>query len=96
MDCQIAEVGTRVRDILFANLAGGVRNMPRGHDALDLTRMVQYCVERSSEGWMYPSQYEELLKRIGRPHHPNAANIDLAAFGRWRDIFVPRIRSHDS
>ncbi|KAL1608029.1 hypothetical protein SLS60_002968 [Paraconiothyrium brasiliense] len=81
-------------DIPFAQLADGVKNMPQGDDALDLTRMIQHCVQKPTEGWMYPSNYDILLEHLGGPKQLNAANMDRPIFARWQHVIphVPRTR----
>jgi hypothetical protein len=87
------ELGTDA-DIPFARLADGVKHMPQGDDALDLTRMIQHCLQNSSEAWMYPSNYDVLLAHLGGPKKPSAANEDSATFARWEHVIpqIPRPR----
>jgi hypothetical protein len=66
----------------FKNLAKGVRNMPEGDDALDLTRMVRYAVKFPQETWMYPRDYEKMLKMLGGPALIKREHCDSASFGR--------------
>ncbi|KAF9730853.1 hypothetical protein PMIN01_10811 [Paraphaeosphaeria minitans] len=77
-------------DIRFARLADGVRHMPAGVDALDLTRLVQHCVQNPSEEWMYPSNYNMLLAHLGGSKQPVAANMDRPIFERWEHA-IPHI-----
>ncbi|OAG06002.1 uncharacterized protein CC84DRAFT_1205641 [Paraphaeosphaeria sporulosa] len=79
-------------DVRFARLADGVKHMPDGDDALDLTRMIQHCVQNPSEEWLYPSNYDMLLAHLGGPTHPVAANMDRPIFERWEHVIphVPR------
>ncbi|KAJ4989684.1 hypothetical protein SVAN01_04901 [Stagonosporopsis vannaccii] len=69
--------------VSFRRLAENVRTMPEGDDALDLTRMVSYCVQNAGEGWRYPTDYEELLDLLGGPAKAEKENTDGAVFGRW-------------
>ena len=85
----VCEYGKKSEDVPFTQLAEGVKKMPQGDDALDLTRMVQYCVENPEEGWRYPTHYDELLRRLDRSP-PTAANEDREIFTRWKDI-VPHV-----
>lgn len=52
--------------ILFRDLANGVKLMPAGDDALDLTRCIQHCLNNPGQEWCYPRDYEELLDLL--PH----------------------------
>jgi hypothetical protein len=79
--------------ILFRSLATGVRRMPQGDDALDLTRMVQYCVQHPEEPWMYPQHYEALYRRIGGAAQIRKEHIDRAAFKRWEGKTAPPPRA---
>jgi hypothetical protein len=79
----------RVGNIPFASLAVDVRQMPRGDDALDLTRMVQHCVQHPEEKWLYPRDYQSLLNHIGGPAPIRRAHLDREAFGRWETEPVP-------
>ncbi|KAF2245321.1 hypothetical protein BU26DRAFT_521803 [Trematosphaeria pertusa] len=60
--------------------------MPRGDDALDLTRMVEYCVQHPVEGWEYPKDYEKLLGLLGGPQTVTPEHVDRAAFKRWEGV----------
>ncbi|KAH6629565.1 hypothetical protein C7974DRAFT_424587 [Boeremia exigua] len=75
--------------VSFRKLAESVRTMPEGDDALDLTRMVQYCVQNDEDGWRYPNDYEELLELLGGPKQVREANTDRAVFSRWEDRKAP-------
>lgn len=76
-------------DVPFKSLAADIRCMPQGHDALDLTRMVRYCVQRPGERWMYPSDYGRLLQRLGGPTSIRKEHYDRAAFKRWEHFAPP-------
>ncbi|KAF2127561.1 hypothetical protein P153DRAFT_424191 [Dothidotthia symphoricarpi CBS 119687] len=76
-------------DVSFGDLALGVRRMPEGEDALDLTRMVRYCIQNPNEKWRYPKDYVELLDLIGGPAQTHNGHTDRAAFGRWERITPP-------
>ncbi|KAH7351381.1 hypothetical protein BKA66DRAFT_516301 [Pyrenochaeta sp. MPI-SDFR-AT-0127] len=78
--------------IPFKSLNTGVRRMPTGYDALDLTRMVQYCVQNPSQLWLYPDDFEALLNRLGGPVVRRKEHLDRAAFDRWAHI-IPPLRS---
>lgn len=76
-------------DVSFTRLAENVRAMPEGDDALDLTRMVQYCLQHAEDGWLYPRDYEELLRSIGGPAQIRKENEDRAVLKRWEDKKPP-------
>jgi len=66
--------------IPFRDMATGVKIMPSGHDALDLTRCVQYCVKNNVSSWLYPQDFQNLVARLGgastvHPHHHDDAAI---------------------
>ncbi|KAF2676013.1 hypothetical protein K458DRAFT_469875 [Lentithecium fluviatile CBS 122367] len=61
---KIHEGGAFPPAILFADLAN-VRQFPVDADALDLSRMVQYCVEHPEEEWAYPNEYGLMLSLLG-------------------------------
>ncbi|KAJ4317461.1 hypothetical protein N0V94_004920 [Neodidymelliopsis sp. IMI 364377] len=75
-----AAPGVPAKSVSFENLAADVRTMPEGDDALDLTRMVQYCVRNLEDGWRYPEDYEELLELLGGPAEVQEDNTDGAVF----------------
>ncbi|KAH9880473.1 hypothetical protein IAQ61_000764 [Plenodomus lingam] len=80
---------TLAPDVPFRNLAMDVRQMPQGHDALDLTRMVQHCVQKSEKAWMYPSDYSALLDHLGGPTAVTPQHYDREVFKRWADVELP-------
>ena len=41
--------------------------MPEGDNALDLTRVVRYCIQNAEDRWEYPRDYEDLLNLLGGP-----------------------------
>ncbi|KAG9195386.1 hypothetical protein G6011_00507 [Alternaria panax] len=51
--------------ILFRDMANGVKTMPSGYDALDLTRCVEYCLKHNDESWTYPRDFEKLVAQLG-------------------------------
>jgi hypothetical protein len=75
--------------ISFRDLARHVKQFPSGHDALNLTRCVEYAVAHSSEEWDFPDDFERLVEHIsdgstfGVPVTPD--HLDRAAWGRWRN-----------
>lgn len=84
-----ASVGCVAGIVSFRSLANNVRTMPEGDDAVDLTRMVQYCVQNAEDGWRYPKDYEELLDLLGGPAEVREPNTDGAVFRRWEDRKAP-------
>lgn len=81
--------GTPAAAILFKSLALDIRKMPEGNDALDLTRMVEYCVRRPQEKWMYPGDYWKLLSLMGGPARIRPENLDRAICTRWQNVTPP-------
>ena len=94
--CEIGEGGELASDFPFADLAVGVWRFPVGSDALDLTRMVEYCVAHPEERWKYPSDYGRLLALIGGPHQVEMEHRDRMAFHRWKDVVPPPQPSMES
>jgi hypothetical protein len=76
-------------DVAFSRLAENVRAMPEGDDALDLTRMVQYCLQHAKDEWLYPRDYEKLLRSIGGPTPVGKENEDRAVLKRWENKKPP-------
>ncbi|KAF2870524.1 hypothetical protein BDV95DRAFT_496123, partial [Massariosphaeria phaeospora] len=70
------------RAVLFKDLAQGVKKMPSGHDALDLTKCVQYHLAHPDEQWYFPNDFDRLVQHLGttlvKPEH-----YDQAVFARW-------------
>ncbi|OAL47628.1 hypothetical protein IQ07DRAFT_657054 [Pyrenochaeta sp. DS3sAY3a] len=54
--------------ILFRDLMHGVKTLPSGDDALDLTRCIMYCVAHPDQDWYYPDHFEQLVNSIPRNH----------------------------
>lgn len=67
--------------IQIRDLAKGVKRFPSGHDALDLTRAVEYCIANPNEDWMYPNDYERLINKIGAAP-PRFEHQDAQAIAR--------------
>lgn len=85
---QINGEGNNVAEVPFVDLAEGVKKLPQGDDALDLTRIVQYCLQHPGEQWMYPTDYAELLQTVGSAQQVTAENLDGAIFDRWKDVIT--------
>jgi hypothetical protein len=87
--CDIVDKGSLAPSVPFADMAIGVRSFPKGNDALDLTRMVQYAVEHPQDDWLYPLHYEKLLSLLGGPRKVEVEHLDKMAFLRWKDHLSP-------
>jgi hypothetical protein len=88
-ELRAATVGMLAGTVSFRSLAENVRLIPEGDDALDLTRMVRYCVQNAEDGWRYPKDYEELLELLGGPAEVREPNTDGAVFRRWENKKAP-------
>ncbi|KAF3041856.1 hypothetical protein E8E12_000529 [Didymella heteroderae] len=88
-ELRTASVAVAAGTVSFRSLAKNVRMMPEGDDALDLTRMVRYCVQNAEDGWRYPTDYEELLELLGGPAEVQEPNTDGAVFRRWENRKAP-------
>lgn len=82
-ELRVTSLGVPGGTVSFKSLAKNVRAMPEGDDALDLTRMIRYCVLKSEDGWEYPKDYNELLGLLGGPAEVREQNTDGAVFRRW-------------
>jgi hypothetical protein len=69
--------------IPFKSLADGVKEMPQGDDALDLTRMIQHHVDHPDETWNFPDDWDSLLSHLGGPEEVREEHLDPAAFDRY-------------
>lgn len=76
------QVSDRVREISFRDLARYVKNHPSGHDALDLTRCVKWCMERPEKDYLFPSEYGTVLALAGGPAEITHLHLDKEAFAR--------------
>jgi hypothetical protein len=63
--------GTTADPIPIKDLAIGVKTFPTGDDALDLTRAVRYCQKHPDEVWMYPTDYERLVRQLAQESPSN-------------------------
>lgn len=70
------------KTILFRDLANGVKVMPSGPDALDLTRCIQYCLEHDNEDWYYPTDFASLVQNLGGAAPVHSEHADAAAITR--------------
>ncbi|KAF2245308.1 hypothetical protein BU26DRAFT_432960 [Trematosphaeria pertusa] len=67
----------------FKDLTVGVKQMPTGFDALDLTRCVKYHLEHDGEEWNFPDDFEALINVLGGPTPLHPEHYDNAVFNRW-------------
>jgi hypothetical protein len=84
---------TSVGNIPFKRLAVGLRREPQGYDALDLTRMVRYCMESPHEPWFYPRDYDAVLRLVGGAAPLQQEHSDREAFKRWTVVNHPPLLS---
>ncbi|RAR14124.1 hypothetical protein DDE83_002542 [Stemphylium lycopersici] len=68
--------------LLFRDMANGVKIMPSGFDALDLTRCIEYCLQNKNEDWCYPQDFSGLVDRLGGPAAVHREHQDDAAIRR--------------
>jgi hypothetical protein len=69
--------------IPFRDLKNGVKNMPSGLDALDLTRCVEHYVANPDEDWNYPQDFADLVDYLGGPATVLAGHQDAANVARY-------------
>ncbi|KAF2731312.1 hypothetical protein EJ04DRAFT_566948 [Polyplosphaeria fusca] len=76
---------TDLTPIAFTDLLKGVVRVPRGKDAADLTRAIQYAEShlRGSRPYMFPDHLQEILNIIGRTSI-SEDYTDIAAVARWK------------
>ncbi|KAF2127531.1 hypothetical protein P153DRAFT_387274 [Dothidotthia symphoricarpi CBS 119687] len=76
----------------FQDLAKGVKIFPSGHDALDLTRCVEYCQENPNEKWLYPNDFARLLNHLpSGPAQVEEGHQDASIVERWTSINTTRV-----
>jgi hypothetical protein len=75
--------------IQFKDFANSVRRLPQGDEALDVTRMVQYCVKHPVEPWTYPQDHDRLLRLTDGPIAVSRGNLDRVLFRAWEDTQPP-------
>lgn len=71
----------------FKDLALHVRQHPSGDDALDLTRCVRFALNHPDEKWLFPTDFEKLVKHIGGPLPVTHSHLDKQLFARYDDKF---------
>jgi len=59
-----------------------VKQVPQDDDALDLTRMVQHCLQNPLESWLYPRDWIALVGHLGGPGAIRDGHTDREAFKR--------------
>jgi hypothetical protein len=69
--------------IPFRDLKNGVKNMPSGLDALDLTRCVEHCVANPDEDWNYPQDFQDLVDYLGGPSTVLTGHQDASIVTRY-------------
>jgi hypothetical protein len=74
------------KSLLFKDLAISIRRWPHGNEALDLTRMVGYCIQNPGERWMYPQDYDRLLSVLGGPALIGPRHLDREIFKQWAGV----------
>ncbi|KAH7385316.1 hypothetical protein DE146DRAFT_621965 [Phaeosphaeria sp. MPI-PUGE-AT-0046c] len=78
------KIRTSAAPIPLKDMANGVKVFPTGDDALDLARAVAYCQNHPDEQWIYPTDFQRLLKeRLGGPAKVKPAHHDGAVIDRY-------------
>ena len=79
--------------IEFRDLANDVKQHPLGDDALDLTRCVLYAIDHPDESWLFPTDFERLVNKLGGPEVFSHFHSDTEAFQRATlSLFTPTER----
>jgi hypothetical protein len=74
--------GIVVDSVPFENLARGVKNMPTGYDALDLTRCVEVA-QKNPGVFEFPRDFPTILQQLGGPAVVRYGNLDAAIARRY-------------
>ncbi|KAF9693151.1 hypothetical protein EKO04_008852 [Ascochyta lentis] len=73
--------------IPFKDLALHVKKHPSGSDALDLTRCVDYALKHPKEQWLFPNDFQKLVKHLGGPLPVTHSHLDPQLFARCNSIY---------
>ncbi|KAF2450982.1 hypothetical protein P171DRAFT_439526 [Karstenula rhodostoma CBS 690.94] len=83
----------RTYPIPFKKLAVGVKKLPSGYDALNLTRCVRYAVAHPDEDWIYPDDFRRMVGHLSGhllgevfPVPVTQNHFDREAWLRWRNV----------
>jgi hypothetical protein len=71
-----------VNGVPFENLAKGVRKMPTGYDALDLTRCVEVA-QKNPGVYEFPRDFPTILQQLGGPAIVRYGHLDAAVSRRY-------------
>ena len=74
--------GSLVKSVPFENLAKGVRKMPTGYDALDLTRCVEVA-QKNPGVYEFPRDFPAILQQLGGPAVVRNGHLDAAVARRY-------------
>ncbi|KAJ4337677.1 hypothetical protein N0V95_008258 [Ascochyta clinopodiicola] len=73
--------------IPFKDLALHVKEHPSGDDALDLTRCVDYALKHQNEQWLFPTDFQKLVNRLGGPLLVTHSHLDSQVFTRFDALY---------
>ncbi|OAL02945.1 hypothetical protein IQ06DRAFT_367491 [Phaeosphaeriaceae sp. SRC1lsM3a] len=78
----LLKVNVEADPIDFKDLALHVKKHPGGNDALDLARCVAYALTHQEETWMFPTDFELLVNKLGGPATITSQHHDRQIFNR--------------
>jgi len=79
----------------FRDLARHVKQHPKGDDALDLTRCVNYAISHPDETWKFPDDFERLVTHLGGPQEVKLSHYDREIFRRYTFTRTRSRRNHN-
>ncbi|KAF2122158.1 hypothetical protein BDV96DRAFT_640221 [Lophiotrema nucula] len=72
------------KPVSFMSLADGVKKLPTGDDALDLTLCVEWHLQNPEEEAWFPNDYQKLVEMLGGPKEVQLDNWDRTIFHRYK------------
>lgn len=85
----LLKVNVEADPIDFKDLALHVKKHPGGNDALDLARCVAYALTHQEETWMFPTDFELLVNKLGGPATITSQHHDRQIFNRREKAKFP-------
>ncbi|KAH7128193.1 hypothetical protein B0J11DRAFT_432081 [Dendryphion nanum] len=70
--------------IEFRSLGTHVKCHPTGDDALDLTACVKHAIAHPHQSWLFPTDFQKLVKQLGGPKVFTCEHWDTQIFNRYQ------------
>ncbi|KAH7385353.1 hypothetical protein DE146DRAFT_769167 [Phaeosphaeria sp. MPI-PUGE-AT-0046c] len=86
---ELLKVNEEAKPIDFKDLALHVKKHPTGDDALDLARCVAYALTHQDETWLFPTDFELLVNKLGGPATITFQHLDRQIFNRRENVRLP-------